>query len=94
MTTISIQDAQAKLAELIHQLSPGEELLITENNQPVARLVPTTGARLQRKLGTMRGTVLYTARDFDAALEAVPGVDVASKQRSWRHDSAHHGGLR
>lgn len=38
MTSITIQEAQARLAELIHQLSPGDELLITENNQPVARL--------------------------------------------------------
>lgn len=38
MATVTIQEAQAKLAELIHQLSPGEEVLITENNQPVARL--------------------------------------------------------
>ncbi|MBS0210333.1 MAG: type II toxin-antitoxin system prevent-host-death family antitoxin [Planctomycetes bacterium] len=39
MTTVSIQEAQANLAQLIHQLPPGDELVITENNQPVARLV-------------------------------------------------------
>lgn len=38
-TTISIDDAQAKLKELIHQLAPGEEVIITENQQPVAKLV-------------------------------------------------------
>ncbi|HEX4132825.1 MAG TPA: type II toxin-antitoxin system prevent-host-death family antitoxin [Pirellulales bacterium] len=69
MTTISIQEAQAKLPELIHRMLPGDELLITENNQPIARLVPATAVRPQRKLGTMRGTVLFTAPDFDAPLE-------------------------
>ena len=50
MPTISIQEAQAKLLELIHQLSSGDEVLITENNQPVARLVPTIGAKTKSKL--------------------------------------------
>lgn len=38
-TTISIDDAQARLKELIHQLAPGEEVIIIENQQPVAKLV-------------------------------------------------------
>ena len=37
--TITIDEAQAKLKELIHQLAPGEEVIITENQQPVAKLV-------------------------------------------------------
>ncbi len=37
--TVSIDEAQAKLKELIHQLAPGEELVITEDQQPVARIV-------------------------------------------------------
>ena len=38
-TTITIEEAQAKLKELIHQLAPGDEVIITENQQPVAKLV-------------------------------------------------------
>lgn len=41
MTTLTIQEAQAQLEEIIHRLAPGDEVVITENNQPVARLVPT-----------------------------------------------------
>jgi prevent-host-death family protein len=37
--TITVEEAQAKLKELIHQLAPGEEVVITENQQPVAKLV-------------------------------------------------------
>jgi antitoxin (DNA-binding transcriptional repressor) of toxin-antitoxin stability system len=70
MTTVSIQQAQAALPELIHRLTPDEEVVITEGDQPVARLTRTTGERpVPRRLGTMRGTVLYMAPDFDAPLE-------------------------
>ena len=36
---ITIEEAQANLKNLIHQLAPGETLIITENHQPVAKLV-------------------------------------------------------
>ncbi len=39
MSTISLQEAQARLAELVHRLVPGEDVTITENDRPVARLV-------------------------------------------------------
>ena len=37
--TITMEEAQAKLPDLIHNLTPGEEIVITEHNQPVAKLV-------------------------------------------------------
>jgi prevent-host-death family protein len=37
--TVTIEEAQAKLKELIHRLAPGEEVVITENEHPVAKLV-------------------------------------------------------
>ena len=37
--TISVEEAQAKLKELIHKMACGEEIIITENQQPVAKLV-------------------------------------------------------
>jgi prevent-host-death family protein len=71
MTTVTIQEAQSRLTDLIHRLSPGEEVVITENDQPVARIVPTPVAvkKTARQLGTMKGSVLYMAPDFDAPLE-------------------------
>ncbi|WAS06092.1 type II toxin-antitoxin system prevent-host-death family antitoxin [Gloeomargaritales cyanobacterium VI4D9] len=71
MTTVTIQEAQAQLPDLIHQLNPGEELVITENNQPVARLVPTASTAEDRKVpkfGTLKGTVL-SMEHFDDPLE-------------------------
>ncbi len=69
MTTVTLQEAQAKLPELIHALSPGEELVITENQFPVAKLFAPPPASPARKLGGLRGTVLYMAPDFDAPLD-------------------------
>jgi prevent-host-death family protein len=71
MTTISIEEAQAKLPDLIHRLHLGDEVVITENNQPVARLVHTEAEPLQkpRQPGILRGSVVYMAPDFDAPLE-------------------------
>ena len=39
MSRISIEEAQAKLSELISQLQPGEELEITKDHETVAKLV-------------------------------------------------------
>jgi len=36
--TISIEEAQATLADLIGKLGPGEEVVITKDAQPVAEL--------------------------------------------------------
>jgi prevent-host-death family protein len=71
MNIVSLQEAQATLPELIDQLAPGDELVITQDNRPVAKVIPFQGepADRPRQPGTMRGTVLYMAPDFDAPLE-------------------------
>jgi prevent-host-death family protein len=71
MATVTLQEAQATLPDLIHRLAPGEEVVITENNQPVARLVPTAppaGVRKAPRLGTLKGTVL-SMDHFDDPLD-------------------------
>ena len=67
--TITVADAQSRLAELIASLKPGEDVVLTSNELPVARLVaPEIAKREPRKSGTMKGTVLYMAPDFDAPM--------------------------
>lgn len=39
MSTITLEEAQAALAELVHRLAPGEGVTITENDRPVAQLL-------------------------------------------------------
>jgi prevent-host-death family protein len=70
MSTITLEEAQSQLPQLIGKLEPGEEVIITSGNQPVARLIgEAKQAKLTRRPGTLRGTVLYMAPDFDAPLE-------------------------
>jgi prevent-host-death family protein len=70
--TITVEEAQARLKELIHQLAPGEEVIITENQQPVAKLVsePPKPAKPPRPgPGLCKGMITWIAPDFDAPLE-------------------------
>jgi len=69
-TTITLEDAQARLREVIGELTPGEEIVITDNQQPVARLVAERPARTPRPApGAGRGSILYMAPDFDEPME-------------------------
>jgi prevent-host-death family protein len=64
MSTVTIQEAQAHLTDLIHKLAPGEEVLITENNQPVAKLVSQQQPARQRpQPGWGRGMIEIIADD-------------------------------
>lgn len=69
MTAVSVAEAQAKLPELIRGVTRGEEVVILEDNLPVARLIAAGMPPPQRRLGSLRGTVTYMAPDFDAPLE-------------------------
>ena len=66
MSSVTLEEAQANLGGLIHQLAPGEELVVTEGNQPIAKIMVP---KQRVKLGAMRGSVLYMAPDFDAPLD-------------------------
>ena len=70
MATITIEEAQATLSKLIHRLSAGDELTITENERTVAKLTVAAAEpeKKLRELGTMRGTVL-SMEHFDDPLE-------------------------
>ena len=74
MSTVTIEEASVGLTELINHLAPGEEVVITQDNLPVARLLPVETAR-ERQLGTLPGTVLYMAPDFDGPRDPCPETD-------------------
>jgi antitoxin (DNA-binding transcriptional repressor) of toxin-antitoxin stability system len=71
MQSITLEEAQGRLAEIIEKLSPCGEIVITRDDKPVAtlRAAPSSAPRKQRQLGTLRGSVLYIAPDFDAIPE-------------------------
>jgi prevent-host-death family protein len=69
MSTITIQEAQAQLSDLIHRLTPGDEVVITENNKPVAKLARTEPKKQWPcKAGSAKKTLHRMAWDFDAPL--------------------------
>lgn len=64
MTTVTIEEAQAKLPELIEQLAEGEELVITSNHKPIARLhSEAIPKRLPRKAGSAKGLLTILVED-------------------------------
>jgi prevent-host-death family protein len=78
MRSITLEEAQTHLPDVIRQLAAGEEVIITQDQQPVARLVsigagqrkprprpPVTGVP---KAGQYAGR-LVVPDDFDAPLE-------------------------
>ena len=70
MTTVTIQEAQATLMDLIHRLPPGDEVVITENNQVVARLARTEpDQQWPCKAGSAKDSIHWMAPDFDAPLD-------------------------
>ncbi len=69
MATATVEEVQAHLAELIAKLKPGEELVITKCDRPVARLVPESSpTRTPRRLGSALG-VLTVREEDDEHLE-------------------------
>jgi prevent-host-death family protein len=64
--TITIDEAQANLRELIHQLAPGQQVVITENQQPVVKLVSepkNPGPGLRPPPGLGKGYITVVSDD-------------------------------
>ena len=64
---VSVYAAKTHLSRLLDRAARGEEVVITRNGKPVARLAPVEQRRAPRKLGALRGKVRVAA-DFDAPL--------------------------
>ena len=71
MYQIDIIEAKEKLLELIEAAMRGEEIAITQDNQPVVKLVgipPANKKRWPSKAGSAKGMV-WMSDDFDEPLE-------------------------
>ena len=61
---ITLEEAQAKLPEIVHRLAAGDEVVITEGRQTVARLLgPPPTERRPRKPGSAKGKLTVLAED-------------------------------
>ena len=63
MQTIPLEHAESHLAEIVAQLSPGEEVLLVWNNRPVARLVGEGGEKPQPVPGRGKGMLTIISED-------------------------------
>lgn len=64
LMTITLEEAQATLINLVHQLALGKEIIITENQKPVARLMGEPVKKRQpRKAGNCIGMIKMVSDD-------------------------------
>jgi prevent-host-death family protein len=69
MPTVNIDDAKAHLREIIAGLNPGEQLIITQDGEPIAMLIRSRPQQWPCKAGSAKNTAHWMAPDFDAPLE-------------------------
>ncbi len=67
MSHVTLEEAQAKLRELLAQLQPGEEMTITDQGQPLAQVKKADRTSWPCKAGSAAGKVSMSP-DFDAPL--------------------------
>jgi prevent-host-death family protein len=65
--TVSVNDAKDQLPDLIALAAEGNEVIITDEGKPLARLVPVAAPAKRRVAGLNRGSI-WTSEDFDEAL--------------------------
>lgn len=76
MDPVSVYDAKTHLSRLLDAVEAGEEVVITRNGRPVARLVGAQ-ATPRRRFGTMAGAATLR-EDFDVPL-AIDDLDFLSR---------------
>ena len=68
MHQIDLHEAKQHLADFIDMALGGEEILITQDEQPVLTLIRVAAPKARRKAGSAKGLITL-ASDFDAPLE-------------------------
>jgi antitoxin (DNA-binding transcriptional repressor) of toxin-antitoxin stability system len=65
--TVDVEEAKTRLPELLSLALEGNEVIISEGDKPLARLVPIPSAGRNRVMGLHRG-VAWMSEDFDEPL--------------------------
>lgn len=64
MQWLSVNEVHARLPELVKQIASGDEVVITDHDQPVARLISQAPSRPQaRRPGSARGKLRILVED-------------------------------
>ena len=62
--TLTIEQASARLGDVVRALGPGDEIVLTENDKPVARILPSA-PRPKRVAGACVGMLTIVSDDDD-----------------------------
>jgi antitoxin (DNA-binding transcriptional repressor) of toxin-antitoxin stability system len=62
MTSVTLEEAQAKLPEIVQQLQPGEEITITDHEQPFAHVKKAPRTSWPCKAGSAKDRILPMGR--------------------------------
>jgi antitoxin (DNA-binding transcriptional repressor) of toxin-antitoxin stability system len=65
--TVDIHDKQTSLSELVSLALEGNEVIIADDDKPLARLIPISESKQPRIPGLNRGEI-WTSEDFDEPL--------------------------
>lgn len=79
MRTIAIEDAALQLSTLVQEVEQGEEIILTQANVPIAKIVsiskaprprrPDNAPKLMRHPGSAQGLILNIAEDLKSIPE-------------------------
>lgn len=62
--TLDLDEAQVRLKDIVNQLHADEEVVITKNNRPIARLIgEPTACRQPRQPGNCQGLITLLVED-------------------------------
>ena len=65
--TVNIYEAKTKLSQLVDKAAAGEDVVVSRNGKPMARITRLEPPRRRVRFGVLKGKIRI-ARDFDAPL--------------------------
>jgi prevent-host-death family protein len=74
MSLVTLEEAVLNLPELVRASAHGEEIVLTQNSLPVARIVSISPDRPRPVRGSGKGFIRSIAADFDATSEGFEDV--------------------
>jgi prevent-host-death family protein len=67
METVNIDEARARLSQLVDKAASGEDVVLSRNGKPLVRITQLHGPKRGIQFGLLKGKLVVPA-DFDAPL--------------------------
>ena len=69
MVSLTVEEAASRLSQMVDAAREDEEIVLTRNDLPIAKMVLVPLAHPHPKRGSAKGMNIYIAEDFDAPLD-------------------------